>query len=119
MAAVASTLEPRGTGCTPRRRDGDDVTLAHVAIHLHLVRQRPAGLAADNLVRLFFQPAVGILLVIDGITVGIAQRVDEHRLALMGEHGVKAQRPQIKTSRLYRCRRVMTLEGQDLGNLAA
>lgn len=102
-------------GVLPRRRDGDDVTLAHVAIHLHLVRQRPAGLAADNLVGVLLQPAVGILLVIDGITVGIAQRVDEHRLALMGEHGVKAQRPQVKTSRLYWCCRIMALEGQDLG----
>lgn len=79
------------------------------------MRQRLAGIAADNLVRFLRQPAVGVLLVIDGIPFGIAEGIDEHRLALMGEHGVETQRPQIKAPRLYRRRRIVTLEGLDFG----
>ncbi len=57
---------------------------------------------------------MGILLVIDGVTFGIAQRIDKHHPALMAEHGVETLRPQIEAPRLYRMRRVVTLEGADL-----
>ncbi len=102
-------------GVLPRRRDGDDVVLAYVAIHLHLVRQHLAGIAANNLVRFLLQPAVGVLLVIDGITVSIAQRVDEHRLALMAEHGMESLGAEIEAPGLARRRRIVTLKSLDIG----
>ncbi|MNE50998.1 hypothetical protein D3C80_1455990 [compost metagenome] len=103
-------------GVLPCRRDGDDVALALVAIHQHLARQR-SGLATDDAVCLLFQPAVGILLVIDGVAFAVAQGIDEHRLALVAEHGVEALRSQIEAPRLRRRGQVVALEGQDAGIL--
>ena len=103
-------------GILSGRRDGDGIALALVAIHLHLAGQG-VGATADHLVGLLFQPAVGILLVVDGIAFGIGQRVNKHHLALMAEHGVEALRTEIETARLYRRSRIMTLEGQDIGIL--
>ena len=101
-------------GILPRRRDGDDIALALVAIHQHLTGQL-FGLAPDHLVRLFFQPAVGILLVIDGIAFPIAKGIDEHHLPFMAEHGVESLGTEIEAPGLARRRFVVPLEGQDIG----
>ncbi len=88
--------------------------LAHVALNLHLAHQAP-GLPANHLVCLFIQAAIGILLVIDGVAFCIAQRIDKHRLALMAEHGMETLRTEVKPPRLLRRRRIVSLEGLDIG----
>ena len=94
-------------------RDSDGVTFANITIHLHLASQR-FGVSPDHLVGVFFQSAVGILLVVNCIPLGIAQRIDKHHLALMAEHGMKTLRPQIEASSINRMSRVVPLEGADL-----
>ena len=103
-------------GVLPRRRDGDDVALALVAIHQHLAGQL-AGLAADDAIGLLFQPAVGILLVIDRITLAVAQGIDKHHPALVAEHGVETLGAEIDTPGFDRVCFVVSLEGPDPGVL--
>ncbi|MNX53064.1 hypothetical protein D3C86_837550 [compost metagenome] len=101
-------------GVLPRRRDGDDVALALVAIHQDLTGQG-LGLGPDDLVRLFLQPAVGILLVIDGVAFTVSERIHEHHAALVAEHGVETLGTEIEAPRLHRVGLVIPLECQNAG----